>query len=49
MHDKELYAAILGIRSPWSVLSVELDAKSEEVSVLIEAQVGSKFACPTCN
>ena len=48
MRDKELYAAILGIRSPWSVTSVELDAKSEEVSVLIEAQAGSKFVCPTC-
>jgi len=48
MHDKDLYAAILGIRSPWSVSSVELDAKSEQVSVLIEARAGSAFVCPTC-
>jgi transposase len=49
MHDKELYAAILGIRSPWLVTRVELDAKSEQVSVLIEAQAGSTFECPTCS
>ena len=48
MRDKELYAVILGIRSPWQVLSVQLDLKGEEVHVLIEAEEGTRFACPQC-
>ena len=48
MRDKELYAAILGIRSPWRVQSVQLDLKGEEVHVLIEAEEGTRFACPQC-
>ncbi|MEQ1893640.1 MAG: ISL3 family transposase [Planctomycetota bacterium] len=48
MRDKELYAAILGIRSPWQVQSVQLDLKGEEVHVLIEAEPGTRFTCPQC-
>ncbi len=49
MRDKELYAAILGIRSPWQVASVELAAKEEEVRVLIEMQAGARLRCPECD
>ena len=48
MRDKELYAAILGVRSPWKVVEVALDSKSEEVHVLIRAESGTRFGCPTC-
>jgi len=48
MRDKELYASILGIRSPWQVVSVELDLKTEEVHVLIGAEESTRFACPQC-
>ena len=48
MRDKELYAAILGIRAPWQVVSVELDPKAEEVRVAISAQPGAHFTCPQC-
>lgn len=48
MRDKELYAAILGIRSPWQVTNVDLDPKAEEVCVRIEAAGGTRFTCPTC-
>jgi transposase len=47
MRDKELYAAILGIRSPWQVTSVELAAKEEEVRVLIEMK-DTRLRCPEC-
>lgn len=48
MRDKELYAAILGVRLPWQVTSVTLDPKAEEVRVLIEAVAGTRFPCPQC-
>lgn len=48
MHDKELYAAILGIRSPWEVTSVTLDSESEEVRVVIDPSAGTRFTCPQC-
>lgn len=48
MRDKELYAAILGIQLPWQVSSVQLDPKSEEVRVVIEAVAGTRFPCPQC-
>lgn len=49
MRDKELYAAILGIHSPWQVTSVDLNRETEEVRVLIEAAPNSRFACPQCS
>jgi transposase len=48
MRDKDLYAAILGIQLPWQISSVQLDAKSEEVRVVIEAVAGTRFPCPQC-
>jgi len=48
MRDKELYAAILGIRSPWQVANVELATKAEEVRVRLEMQAGTRLGCPEC-
>ncbi|MFN0206621.1 MAG: ISL3 family transposase [Planctomycetota bacterium] len=48
MHDKDLYAAILGIRNPWIVTSVELDSALEEIRVKIEAAAGTSQRCPKC-
>jgi transposase len=48
MRDKDLYAAILNIRLPWQITSVDLDSKAEEVRVLIEAVQGTRFPCPQC-
>jgi transposase len=47
MRDKDLYAAILGLTSPWVVREVELRAEAEEVEVFIEHD-GRRFACPQC-
>jgi len=35
MHDKELYATILGVKIPWVVREVEVRAELAEVEVLI--------------
>lgn len=48
MRDKDLYAAILGIRPPWQVSGVELTTKAEEVRVLLEMQPGTGLCCPEC-
>lgn len=48
MRDKELYAQILGIKSPWQVSDVELGVSTGEVTVTVEAKQGSEQCCPIC-
>ena len=48
MRDKQLYAQILGIVSPWMVTDVELDLPGCEVRVLIEHDRSSALECPVC-
>jgi transposase len=48
MRDKDLYAQILGIKSPWQVSSVELAMSAGEVTVHVEPEEGAKQCCPTC-
>lgn len=48
MHDKELYATILGVTSPWAVREVEVRAGSAEVEVFIEHDGTLEFLCPEC-
>jgi len=48
MRDKELYAQILGIRSPWQVVDVELSSDEGEVKVFVAPKSKTKFTCPTC-
>ena len=47
MRDIELYRAILGLTAPWTVLSVDLDVKSQRVTVRVDAGPGP-FACVEC-
>lgn len=44
----ELYAAVLGIRSPWSVTGVQLLAEQEEVRVRIALSPEATLHCPQC-
>lgn len=46
--NRDLYATILGVQSPWQVTSVELRAKDEEVIVTIAARPETAHACPIC-
>ena len=48
MRDKDLYAQILGIESPWQVIEVELKSAENEVIVHVAPKAGSKHCCPTC-
>ena len=48
MRDKDLYAQILGIKSPWQVADVELNVSKGEVTVQVELQAGAKSCCPSC-
>jgi transposase len=48
MRDKDLYAQILGIKSPWRVTGVELSAPEGEVTIQVEQEEGSRSCCPTC-
>ena len=49
MNDKDLYAQILGISSPWSVESVKLSLESNSVTVALEFDQSYSFTCPECS
>jgi transposase len=49
MQDHELYAAILGIQSPWRVESVELQLESGEVHVRLAHSDGEQWPCAECS
>lgn len=46
MRERDLYARLLGIQSPWSVQDVQLDEKEKRVEVLIE--YSGTVKCPEC-
>lgn len=48
MNDKDLYAQILGVESPWQVEDVELSLTSGEVKVYVGREDCSQLCCPTC-
>ena len=48
MRDKDLYAAILGVRAPWSVGEVELRPATQEVEVFIQHDGSASLCCPQC-
>jgi transposase len=48
MRDRELYATILGLKSPWSVARVELKEKEGEVLVFVALSEDRAVRCPTC-
>ena len=48
MRDNELYAQILGIKSPWQVTQVELALINGEVAVHVEQAKDAQPCCPTC-
>jgi transposase len=48
MDECQLYSALLGLESPWSVSSVSLDTNKKTVEVYITHEKGSKLLCPVC-
>lgn len=49
MRDNGLYAAVLGIESPWQVVDVDLRAEQEAVYVTVGTDSGTRFRCPRCD
>ena len=48
MHDRELYATILGVTAPWTVERVEVDLASNAVHVWLQREAGAAVECPEC-
>lgn len=48
MRDKDLYARILGIESPWYVRDVELQLQKGEVYVFLDFKPTASLTCPEC-
>ena len=48
MDSKELYAVLLGVRTPWTVAAVEMDVTKQEVVVQVAHPAGTRFRCPQC-
>lgn len=48
MRDKDLYATILGIQSPWLVTEVLVDAKEQRVTVRISHSEIAEVHCSEC-
>jgi len=48
MHDRELYATILGVTAPWTVERVEVDLASHAVHVWLQREAGAAVECPEC-
>ncbi len=47
MRDFELYQAVLGLQTAWTVVNVELDVKGKQVTVTVEAGP-EPYPCPEC-
>jgi len=48
MHDRELYATILGLKTPWLVSGVDLALKQQQVVVRVEFDSKTLLHCPEC-
>ncbi len=47
VRDVDLYATILGLTPPWTVVAVDVDIKGEQVTVKVDPGPGP-FPCPEC-
>lgn len=48
MQNKQLYAQILGLTSPWNVSDVKLDLDEGKVVIHVVHDKGIKWCCPEC-
>ena len=48
MRDRDLYATILGIRTPWEVVDVVVDDVQQRVEVRLAVKDGAPGVCPEC-
>jgi len=48
MHEQELFAAALGLQSPWHVSKLNFSEKEKRLDIEIDFEPGSLFSCPVC-
>jgi transposase len=48
MDANALFAAALQLSPPWKVVNSEFDKEEGELSIWVDFQAGSRFACPRC-
>lgn len=48
MQDTELFAAALGLQTPWHVSDLDFSMKNKRLDIYIDFERGSLFACPCC-
>lgn len=48
VRDTDLYAQILGVRDPWTVIQVRLDMPAKRVEVTLAHRAGAALQCPEC-
>lgn len=48
MTQQELFAAALGLSSPWSVKNIVFSAKDKRLDIHIDFERGGVFPCPVC-
>jgi transposase len=46
--DVDFYGQILGVKKPWFVESVDLDARTERVDIKLSHNAKKQWACPEC-
>lgn len=45
MKDIQLYQKVLGLQSPWYVVSVSVDELSEQITVIVECDEQAQLSC----
>ena len=48
MQESELFAAALGLQSPWYVSNIDFTLVNKRLDIHIDFERGSTFACPCC-
>lgn len=49
MEDKAFFATVLGVKDPWHISRVELNATERRVDIYVAHRSKVRFPCPTCH
>ena len=49
MQEAGLFAAALGLQSPWYVSSLDFSLENKKLDISIDFERGSEFPCPCCD
>ena len=45
---KEFYNHLLGVESPWEVVSIQRDSRNRVVTAMVEYSAAEQLVCPIC-